>query len=132
MTESCCHLFAYGTLRIGGQQPAHALLEGAASLGFGKAHGTLYDLGEYPGMVDPRTATDWVRGQVYLLAAPGETLACVDEYEGCSDNDNPPLFTRRVVSVEMASGQTLKAWAYFYEMSLDGARRISSGDYLNR
>ena len=132
MTDACRHLFAYGTLRADRQPPTRSLLTGATLLGFGETKGTLYDLREYPGMADPLTATDRVHGQVYLLARPHQTLASVDRYEGCSTSDHPPLFTRRIVLVKMESGRSLKAWAYFYQSSLEGATRIASGDYMNR
>ena len=132
MADSCCHFFAYGTLRADLPQPAPTPRVEGELLGYGRVQGLLYDLGQYPGLVDSAIPTDWVRGQVYRLFRPHQTLAYLDEYEGCDTYDNPPLFTRRVVTVEMEHGRRLQAWTYYYLLTLNGVCRIDSGDYLKQ
>jgi gamma-glutamylcyclotransferase (GGCT)/AIG2-like uncharacterized protein YtfP len=118
-------LFVYGTLRR--QAPAHGLLVGSRLLSKGSVRGVLYDLGEYPGLVQDRANGNRVVGELYELpegAAPS-ILRDLDRYEGDE-------FTRRKVFVTLPSGRRRAAWTYVLRTTPARARKIASGRYPSR
>jgi gamma-glutamylcyclotransferase (GGCT)/AIG2-like uncharacterized protein YtfP len=127
-------LFVYGTLRKGGRGGMHHLLvDHARFLGNARVRGRLFDLGAYPGLVPSPEAGSWVRGEIHLLLDPADTLARLDEYEGCSPRDlEPHEFARVEGDVLLDSGERSVAWVYVYTGSTANRREILSGDYLGR
>ena len=113
-------LFVYGTLRRGDVRAP--MLATARRLGtFTLAGFDLYDLGAYPGVVK---GGGRVVGE--LVELPDDALlAYLDEVEGI--HDEPPLYRRERIEVDDA-----QAWIYVYARTVDQARRIESGDWLNR
>jgi gamma-glutamylcyclotransferase (GGCT)/AIG2-like uncharacterized protein YtfP len=100
----------------------HALL-----LGAGTVRGELYILGEYPGLVPRRDATDLVRGEMYEISADRleSTLRVLDEYEGLGAGAPVPHeYRRELVTVTLDDGRRLQAWAYILNRSLEGLRRM--------
>ena len=116
-------LFAYGTLRRGA--PMHGLLEGRTTwIGAASVEGRLVDLGAFPGLVPPRSPSDRVHGDLFEIV-DGERealLDALDRYEGAS-------FERVQQSVHGPDGPAT-AWLYVYRGDLDGAKVLTSGDYL--
>ena len=102
-------------------------------VGHARIQGRLFDLGEYPGLVlscDPGLS---VRGEVYALTNPLETLSRLDDYEGCGPNDTTPHEFERVErDVVLDSGAISKAWVYAYRGSTANKREIVSGDYSSK
>lgn len=127
-------LFVYGSLRQASDHPMAQLLRTYAQpLGPARTRGVLYDLGAYPGLKDAEGDDAWVRGEVFRLLDPASLLPRLDAYEGCGPHDRPPyLFERHLRSVELDTGATVMAWVYLYNRPVAGARRIPSGDYLDR
>jgi gamma-glutamylcyclotransferase (GGCT)/AIG2-like uncharacterized protein YtfP len=125
-------LFVYGTLRKDNRNSMSQLLAGKARLlGRARMQGRLFDLGEYPGLVLSRDPDSWVYGEVYALDNPDETLACLDDYEGCGPNDSVPHEFERIRNdVILESGERDIVWVYVYRGSTAGKREILSGDYL--
>ena len=127
-------LFAYGTLR---QDVANSkfqrLLGGSARLvARGRTAGRLFDLGSYPGFVldTSEGTTRWVRGEVYALSDPEETLARLDAYEGCGlDDPEPRPYERRSRAIVLDDGSSVRAWVYCYKLAVDLEKEIPSGDY---
>jgi gamma-glutamylcyclotransferase (GGCT)/AIG2-like uncharacterized protein YtfP len=127
-------LFVYGTLR---QDVANSkfrrLLGGDARLvARGRMKGRLFDLGRYPGFVISPQDSDgsWVQGEVYALGNPRETLARLDDYEGCGIDDPPPHPYERVErDVVLDDGGRVSAWVYVYKRAVDPTGEIRSGDY---
>ncbi|MFN3323036.1 MAG: gamma-glutamylcyclotransferase [Bryobacteraceae bacterium] len=115
-------LFVYGTLRENSQVPLTRLLPQAPRLlGAAYAHGRLFDLGSYPGMIPSPCRPDRVAGELYELAA--RSFLVLDRYEG-------PLFERRRIRVRMArNGRSVAAWCYLYRFPAPVWKRIRSGDY---
>lgn len=127
-------LFVYGTLRRDSQHGMFDLLAPQTSF-FGRARvqGRLLDLGEYPGLVPSGDPGSWVSGEVYALENPPDTLARLDEYEGCGPDDpEPHEFERVEMEVVLESGARDKAWVYVYRGSTADKREIPSGDYLKK
>ena len=112
-------LFAYGTLQEARQRDA--VLRGAATreIGRGSVAGTLYDLGEYPGLVADGAA----RVPGTLIELPDEAaLALLDAYEGVDEG----LYARVRATVRLETGDELEAWLYSYLRPVDGRPRIAS------
>ena len=112
-------LFAYGTLRDALQRDV--VLRGAPTREIGTATvpGVLYDLGNYPGLVDGAPG-ERVPGVVVELA--DETaLARLDEYEDVGAG----LFVRRRATVHLDADGDVDAWVYVYNRSVSGHRRIT-------
>ena len=125
-------LFVYGTLRKGSRNSMHHMLApGATLVGRGRMRGRLFDLGEYPGFV-PSDEGAWVHGEVYTLRTGSDTLARLDDYEGCGSKDLPPREFERVRrEAVMTGGARLQVWVYVYKGPVTGIREIASGDYCS-
>jgi gamma-glutamylcyclotransferase (GGCT)/AIG2-like uncharacterized protein YtfP len=118
-------VFVYGTLREQARGPVQsALTRGWSLLGYGIVAADLYDFGAYPGAVPSEVAGARVRGEVYRAPSSPETLARLDRHEGED-------FVRAAVDVRLDSGETARAWIYWYRGEPTG-RRVRSGDYLER
>lgn len=125
-------LFVYGTLRkdLRGSM-FHLLPREARFVAHARVQGCLYDLGEYPGFVPSAEHNASVHGEVYAIDFPQETLARLDEYEGCSPNDPEPYEFERVKGrVTLESGGIETAWFYVYKGPTNGRRRIETGDFF--
>lgn len=118
------HVFVYGTLRRGGTM--HALLgERARFEAPARLRGTLYHLGDFPGLV--RDSPGVVAGEVFELsgepARQKETLQVLDAYEG-------QHFVREQGAVRTPSGvMTVWFWTWTKTRALP---RILSGDWMQR
>lgn len=133
MSDSPACLFVYGTLRKALGHPMFRLIEQYGKfVAAARMAGRLYDLGRYPGMLPPRTADDWVYGELYELA--GSTVwTLLDNYEGCGAKDTPPYeFARFSHQVWLTAGhaEVAEAWVYLYTGTVSEECRIPSGDYL--
>ena len=127
-------LFVYGTLRKDVRNSKFQMLEQEAGevtfSGTARIRGWLFQLGNYPGLVLSDDPGEWVRGEVYVLTRPGETLSRLDDYEGCGPNDTQPYEYERVAAeIVLDSGSRERAWVYVYKGSIAGRREIASGDY---
>ena len=113
--------FVYGSLMRGGA--FESLLPGRRDvrfLGPARCRGTLYDLGEYPGLV--LSGRTWVAGELFQTDAVEETIRRLDPFEGEAG------FERKAGAVRWKHGPS-PAWIYVYAGSLTGARRISGGSW---
>lgn len=128
MTE---YLFVYGTLRRG--QPLDRYLSSAKArfVGEGRIVGRLFDLGQYPGATPDSKRFSKVKGEVFELLDPAETLAILDDIEGY-DHRRPEqsLFERRAVTARLDTGKDLTVWVYFYKKPLLLATEIPDGDFV--
>lgn len=121
------YLFAYGTLRRGARKDRIELVGGGARLvGSATVPGRLYDLGDYPGMLEAARPDDRVSGDLFELNEVEATLRRLDDYEDCG----PGGFRRLLWSVRLDSGEELEAWLYLYQGTVSERQRIPSGDYL--
>lgn len=88
-------------------------------VGPGTVPGALYDLGEYPGLVD---TADGGRVPGLVVALPdAAALARLDAYEGVDDG----LYTRREMLVALVDGGACPAWVYVYARSVASRRRLA-------
>jgi gamma-glutamylcyclotransferase (GGCT)/AIG2-like uncharacterized protein YtfP len=118
-------VFLYGSLMRGFESHEGLDLPGRAEFA-GEAHckGTLYDLGEYPGMTlegDGRVA-----GELYRPLDEG-LLDDIDRFEDYyPESADDSLFVRRHLEVV---DRDLQAWAYVYNGPTEDAPVIESGDW---
>jgi gamma-glutamylcyclotransferase (GGCT)/AIG2-like uncharacterized protein YtfP len=120
-------LFVYGTLLQPGNQLADYLARHCKYLHHGKIKGTLYDIGEYPGLIINYTL-GYVYGSIY--ETDDEALKLIDDYEGYGeDQDIPNLYLRKLRLIETENGP-VDAWVYIYNHPVEGLDKIPSGDYL--
>jgi gamma-glutamylcyclotransferase (GGCT)/AIG2-like uncharacterized protein YtfP len=122
------YLFTYGTLRPGcGPEEIADAVAALQGVGEGRVRGTLYDLGEYPGVVPDEMAATEIRGVVMRLPTDESILRRLDEYEEY-DRAAPEssLFVRRLCPVRLDSGQMLPCWIYVYNRDTTGARTVES------
>ena len=111
-------LFVYGTLMRG--FALHAMLERCADfVGVGQTAGLLFDLGRYPAALPGGGGL--IHGEVYRLRDPGSWLA-LDSAEGSQ-------YHRGETGVQMAGGDQVTAYVYWYVGPLSRAVPIPGGDY---
>ena len=154
-------LFVYGTLRRG--FAGHSLLQGlgARYVGKGRICGELFDLGDFPGAVEPHNPTQWpgaYAGGGSKSTVHGSAGAIKSEHV-CEDGvrvvgevfriPNPErafrildayertpgarrLYSRRPTEVKLERGDRVTAWVYWLNRAPKGMRRIISGDYANK
>jgi gamma-glutamylcyclotransferase (GGCT)/AIG2-like uncharacterized protein YtfP len=95
--------------------------------------GRLFDLGRYPGAVADDSGRWHIQGQLYRLMLPAPLLARLDAYEGCASGDSRPQeYRREQCPVECEDGVERRAWVYLYNLPVDPAKQIETGDYLHR
>jgi gamma-glutamylcyclotransferase (GGCT)/AIG2-like uncharacterized protein YtfP len=120
-------LFVYGTLLQPGNGLAQYLISNCTYLNTGCIKGTLYDIGEYPGLVI-NEESGRVHGSIYEI--DDQTLKQIDNYEGYGpDQDEPNLYIRVMQPVQTTNGVT-EAWIYLYNLPVDGLQVIGSGNYM--
>jgi gamma-glutamylcyclotransferase (GGCT)/AIG2-like uncharacterized protein YtfP len=114
-------LFVYGTLRSQfNNRYARLLRSHATLLGPATVSGSIYRMGSYPGW-KPEPAGE-VRGELYELRNPKETLDALDEYEGED-------FER--IAIKAAGDSSDSVWIYLYKKDPPEDSRIASGDFCS-
>jgi gamma-glutamylcyclotransferase (GGCT)/AIG2-like uncharacterized protein YtfP len=128
---NCDLLFVYGTLRRGSGSPMHGLLAAEADFVSDAAfRGRLYLIGDYPGAVPSDACGDVVRGELYRLHRPEDSLAWIDRYEQCGNGfPAPQEYLRQIRQVILPDGSVCKAWIYLYNHSVKGRPHLPSGDF---
>lgn len=89
-------------------------------IGRGTVRGTLYHLGEYPGLVESE-GDERVPGLILALD-DDSALARLDRYEGVDEG----LYVRRLVAIARDDGVVDEAWIYFYARPVTGRQRIAA------
>ncbi len=126
------HIFVYGTLQQGFDNPFAAQLHaGATYLGPVRIPGKLHRLGNrefsYPGAAHDPESTTWVQGELWELSTPEPTLEILDVYEGTTDKDPAPHEYRRQEILVTTDTGTLLAWCYVLNRTPDPQNLIPSG-----
>lgn len=125
------HLFVYGTLL--NHFKNDTLLSIEKFLKFksnGYLKGKLYDLGEYPAVVEDADTLDNVKGEVYLINNPDKVFDILDEYEGV--NDVEAEYKRKKKLVTLSEGKNIKSWVYVYKKQIEpNLKKIVGGDYVS-
>jgi len=113
-----------------GAEPRSQLLRESVSLGAASMAGRLYDLGDYPGMVDTSDPAQIVHGEIIELHAPDVTFPWLDHYEGI-DHEHPHLsdYERKILGVSI-NGRSTSAWVYIYRGITTPEQLVASGRWL--
>ena len=127
-------VFVYGTLMSGYDHPMSRLLAAEADfLGPATIRGRLYMITHYPGLLHSDDAGDIVHGELYRLRNVDGLMAALDEYESVGPGFEPPtLYLRKTVPATLADGSIVEAWTYIYNRPVDEAKRIVSGNFLEK
>jgi gamma-glutamylcyclotransferase (GGCT)/AIG2-like uncharacterized protein YtfP len=125
------HVFVYGTLRRGeindlAVAAARRGLPPPVHVGGASVRGTLYDFGDWPGLVAD-AAGPAVAGDVYRVEEA--LVSLMDEIEEV-DPAGGSCFVRRTIQVEVAGGP-LECWYYPIDPAhIGGAIRIAHTDWV--
>ena len=115
-------LFVYGTLQ---KKVAAAtekkLMEDCKYKGKACLWGKLYDVGEYPALIESWNKTDIVKGELYSVS--NEKLEEIKEHEG-------PEYTPTRCKVNVGKDKKT-AHVFIYNQAVTGMPLISSGDYVD-
>ena len=124
------YLFVYGTLRFDlASAEVCPLLTGVKRISSATVRGKLYDLGEYPSVL-LEAGCGLVVGELLELDEAKTQLRAFDSYEGFDESAiSQSLFVRTWCQAALPDRQSVRAWIYVYNQSLNGARLIESGDY---
>ena len=114
-------ILVYGTLRRDGSNAIERRFPGSRFVGRAEVAGRLYDLGEYPALLQGDQAS-LVVGEVYEV--DDFTLRSLDEFEATAD------YVRRKATVNLG-GDATHCWFYGPEPeSCEGKQSIESGDWI--
>jgi gamma-glutamylcyclotransferase (GGCT)/AIG2-like uncharacterized protein YtfP len=123
------HLFVYGTLQRRSRHPMARLLQQRARyIGPAKVGGRLYDLGKYPGLLEPLTPDDWVHGDLYDLTGDPALLNELDAYEKLEVSE-PAFFERQPGEAVQDNGKRQAVLTYWYRGEVTEGQRIVSGRF---
>lgn len=105
-----CYLFVYGTLMQGSGHPMQQRLHDCSELiGSGWITGQLYQIHDYPGVIESASVNDKVYGELYRLKDQ-TVLSLLDDYEACSSAfPEPHEYLRKTVNVTVSDGQKKQA-----------------------
>lgn len=119
------HIALYGSLRRGESAYAGLRLEELLRYrGPCRLTGILYDLGDYPGIVE---GAGVVHGEVFEIVAP-HALQVLDAFEDCNPGrPEAGLYRREAVTL---AAPRMRVWVYLYNRPVDTAVRIETGDWI--
>lgn len=103
------------------------LLRYGEYVGEATMQGMLYEIGDYPGVVESTRSEDIVCGELYKILDDNVLLPLLDEYEECSKYfAQPHEYVRKILPITLTSGDSVTAWVYVYNRDVTGLRRINS------
>jgi gamma-glutamylcyclotransferase (GGCT)/AIG2-like uncharacterized protein YtfP len=123
------YLFTYGTLLSGFKHEVlNSISKYLTLIGPAAVNGALYDLGNYPGLVEGRNGE--VKGELYSITEKELVFKVLDEYEGLNEY-NPEY--KRVKKIIMLPGRRkIEGWVYIYIKRITAEdQHIKDGDYLS-
>ena len=121
------HLFVYGTLTRTNEPNFELILNKLKYIGSGKILGKMYDLGEYPGVIENNEK--YVYGEIYQIHDL-KMLSAIDEYEEV-DHIEPQkgLYIRKITNAILDQGKEMQVFVYFYNKSIKNTKEIPSGKW---
>jgi gamma-glutamylcyclotransferase (GGCT)/AIG2-like uncharacterized protein YtfP len=131
VTKNICanrhdYIALYGSLREGQKAYSQLGLEEALErVGECSIAGSLYDLGEYPGLKTNGERT--VKAELYRIKDP-RVFAKLDDYERFNPRErSSSLYIRKIIRL---ADQDRDAWVYVYNQDLSQKELIQSGDWV--
>jgi len=120
-------VFVYGTLRRGGRNDIARFAPAPRFVADAQIHGTLYDLGSYPGAV--LGASGPLVGEVYAITPALE--AQLDQLEEVRPDDSGE-YIKREVSVRVGEKEIACLVYEIHPDRIAGRTVIASGDWFDR
>lgn len=113
-------LFVYGTLHPDrAPDEIKSAVDRMIPIAQGTIAGTLYNLGEYPGLTLDAATKHEVRGTVFELPDGEQFLDKLDDYEGYLPSDPAnSLFIRSEQLIALDDGTERLCWVYLYNRKL--------------
>ncbi len=130
------YLFVYGTLKQAFTDGNNALLAPHTEFfAHASSHGALYLFEDasfiYPGFVHDESATDIVRGELYVITDKDALFEILDEYEGCTKNHaQPHQYKKQKVTVKANVAFEYQAWTYVYNWPVQGLTEVPNGNFI--
>jgi len=73
-----------------------------------------------------------IKGEVVMIKNPRKVMALLDEYEGYDPKKiKTSEYLREKAHVKLDDGKEVEAWVYWYNLPVEGKRRIRHRDYLD-
>ncbi|WP_438970022.1 gamma-glutamylcyclotransferase family protein [Methylophaga sp.] len=123
------YLFVYGTLMKTSEHNMHRVLaEHSEFVSHAWLLGKLYQIHDYPGVIESSSPDDRVYGELYRLTKADLVLPQLDDFEECSAAfPEPREYIRKRILVNLSPEETEMAWAYIYNHPVSDHKRIMSG-----
>jgi gamma-glutamylcyclotransferase (GGCT)/AIG2-like uncharacterized protein YtfP len=123
---SPAYIAFYGSLmQSQGMQRDLRIADQVELIGPCQIFGILYDLGDYPGLIE--SATDRVQAELYRIKDPA-VLVLLDAYEDYDPNhEASSLYLRRMVRL---AEPDLDCWVYFYNRDVFESQRMPTGSWV--
>lgn len=123
----------YGSLRSGFNSDAYRYVSRYFNLvGTAKVKGVLFDLGDYPAAL-PTTNDAFIIGELYTIKNETEfewAIEQLDDYEGLHvELGETQLYRRELVDV-FCNDNTIQAWIYWCNQTVENKPLIESGDVM--
>lgn len=126
-------LFVYGTLMKKSDHPmSQFLFENAKHLGEAVMKGDLYKISWYPGAIFDSHSEGLVYGELFEVEDDFVLFKKLDEYEGVGSQFASPNEYKRMQVTVSFEGVEMLSWFYNYNIPIDGASRIVSGNFLEQ
>lgn len=88
--------------------------------------GVLYEVDNYPGVIESNKPEDRVQGELYKIMDENILLPLLDDYEECSEKfPHPHEYVRKVLPVILEDGKSVMAWVYIYNHDVTRLKRIN-------
>jgi len=133
MNTRTIHLFVYGSLRQGFQNPFFEYIRNHFNyIAPAKVKGVLYDLGAFPAGVPEERGE--IIGELYAAKSEADfnwAIAQLDDYEGLHPVEGEFSLYRREEAEVICNGETILSWIYWYTGDLSNGRFIASGDVMD-
>lgn len=127
------YLFVYGTLMRSLAAPMHAaLVRYADFVSEATMLGKMYEIENYPGVIDNEGAGQRVKGEVYQIRNAAQLLPILDDYEGVEQG----LYVRAIREALLKNRDpfrntdTRRVWVYLFHRDISDREWIENGDYF--
>ncbi|MEO8147978.1 MAG: gamma-glutamylcyclotransferase family protein [Bacteroidia bacterium] len=129
------YIFLYGTLRKEFNHHVFKKVEDKLDyVGKGFVKGKIFDIGEYPGLIESTGNQSVVEGDVYSIKNETEKVfKLLDRYEGFIEgNLNKSEYIRKRKDIQLIrEDKKIRSWIYIYNRTKHkNFKEIFTGDYL--
>lgn len=122
-------IFVYGTLKIGGYYSKY-LDEYRHSSKIATIHGTLFNAGEFPALIEK--GNNIICGEIHEYKEPETALSTMDHIEGfIGKNSEKNLFIRKEVEVQLKNSDKCMAYVYLFAHNTDKMEQIKNWKWRN-